>query len=125
MLLDLDLALARRVFNGSQERFRRGGGRDFLDDHGGFVLDFDLGAHLDLPGAVLIFAGVHQAAGLEIRQALERLLLQDGDLRLEQFGEIMRQNARTTCPTAMPSVPSISSSGSLHGSATGSLLRPS
>ena len=62
-----------------------------------FVLDLDLGADLDLACAVLIFARVHQAAGLKIRQALERLLLENGDLRLEQFGKIVRQNARTTC----------------------------
>ena len=35
---DLELALARGVFNGGDERIRRGGRRNFRDDHGGFVL---------------------------------------------------------------------------------------
>ena len=53
-----------------------------------------LRADFDLARAVLVFARVHQAAGLEIGQALERLLLENGDLRLEQLREIVRQNAR-------------------------------
>src|SRR5256885_3974960 len=41
----------------------------------------------DLSGPVFIFASVHQAAGLEIRKALERLFFEDGNLRLYEFGD--------------------------------------
>ena len=92
--LDLDLALARGVLDGANQRVGGGRGRDFLDDDGGLVLDLDLGADLDLARAVLVAAGVHEAAGLEVGQALERLLLEDGDLGLEQLGEVVRQDAR-------------------------------
>ena len=112
--LDLDLAFARGVLDGSDQRFGRGGGRNFLDDDGGFVFDLDLGADLDRAFAVGVIARVHQAAGREIGQALERLLLENRDLRFEQFGKIVRQESCTDRPTAMPSVPSMSISGSLR-----------
>ena len=38
--------------------------------------------------AVLISARVHQSAGGEIRQAFERLILENADLRFEQFGKL-------------------------------------
>ena len=91
---DLELALARGVFDGGDQRIGRGGRRNFLDDHGGFVLDFDVGADFDRAFAVLVIARVHQAAGRKIRQALERLFFENGDLRFEQFGKIVRQNPR-------------------------------
>ena len=62
--------------------------------HGGFVLRLDAGADFDRAFAVLIIARVHQAAGRKIRQAFERLLFENRDLRFEQFGKIVRQNAR-------------------------------
>ena len=92
--LDLDLALVRGVLDGADQRIGRGRGRDFLDDDRGLVLDLDLGADLDLAGAVLVAARVHEAAGLEVGQALEGLLLEDGDLRFQQLGEVVRQDAR-------------------------------
>ena len=44
--------------------------------------------------ALLVAAGVHQAALREIGQQRERLALQDRHLRLDQFAKIMRQDAR-------------------------------
>ena len=92
--LDLDFALARGVFDRADQRIGGGRGRDFLDDDGGLVLDFDPGADLDFAGAILVAAGIHEAAGLEIGQALERLLFENGDLGFEQLGEVVRQDAR-------------------------------
>jgi hypothetical protein len=69
--LDLDLAFARGVFDGGDQHLRRGRRRNLLDDDSRVVLDLDLGAHLDLAGAVAIFARIHQAAGLEIGQDFE------------------------------------------------------
>ena len=88
----LQLALARRIFDGADERIGRGGRRDFCDDHSGIVLRLDAGADFHRAFAVLIIARIHQAAGQKIRQTLERLLLEDGNLRFEQFGKIVRQN---------------------------------
>ena len=90
--LHLDLAFARRVFDGSNERIGRGRRWDFFDDDRGIVPGFDFCSDLDATGAVLIFAGVHEPAGREIGQQFERLFLQDGNLRLEQLGKIVRQN---------------------------------
>ena len=90
----LQLAFLHRVFDGGDQRFRRGRRRNFLDDDGGFVLRLDLGADFHRAFAVLIIARVHQAAGRKIRQAFERLLLENRDLRFEQLREIVRQNAR-------------------------------
>ena len=81
--LHLQFAFAGGVFNGGQQRIRRGGRRDFRDDHGGFIFDLDAGADFYGSFAVLIIARVHQAAGGEIRQAFKRLLLQNRNLRLE------------------------------------------
>src|SRR5262249_46209110 len=63
---DLDLAFARSVLDGTGKRFGGRGGRDFLDDDGRIVLDFDFGADLDFAGTILIAAGVHEAASLEV-----------------------------------------------------------
>ena len=92
--LDLDLALVRGVLDGADQRVGRGRGRDFLDDDCGLVLDLEFGADLDFPCPVLVTTGVHESAGMEVGQALERLLFEDGDLGFEQLGEIVRQNAR-------------------------------
>ena len=91
---DLELAFAGRVFDGSDQRFRGGPRRNLLDDDRGFIPELDLGADFDAPLAVGIVPRVHLAAGGEIRQAFERLFLEDGDLRLEQLGKIMREDAR-------------------------------
>ncbi len=91
---DLEFSFLHRVFNGSDERIRRGRRRNFRDDDGGFVARLDAGADFHRAFAILIIARVHQAAGHKIRQAFERLLFQDRDLRFEQFGEIVRQNPR-------------------------------
>ena len=88
--LDLDLPLARGVFDGGDQGIGRGCWRDFPDDDRGIVLGLDLGADLDAAAAVLVLAGVHEAAGWKVGQQFERLLLQDGDLGLEQFGKIVR-----------------------------------
>lgn len=90
---DFDFAFARGVLDGTHQRFGCRCGRDFGDGDGGLVFDFDFGANLDFACAVFIAAGVHEAAGLKIGQALKRLLFQDGNLRFEQLGEIVRQNA--------------------------------
>ena len=92
--LDLQLAFARRVFDGSDQRFRRGRRRNFLNHHRRIVFDFDLCADLDRAFAIGVFARIHQSAGDKIRQTFERLLFENGNLRLEQFGKIVRQNAR-------------------------------
>ena len=92
--LDLDLALVRSVLDGADQRVSRGGRRDFLDDDRGLVLDLELGAYLDFARPVLVAAGVHEAAGLEVGQTLERLFLEDSNLRFQQLGEIVRQDAR-------------------------------
>src|SRR6185437_5675870 len=91
---DLELAFGGGVFDGGNERIRGGGGRDFLDDDGGLVLDLDFGADFDAAFAVLVIAGIHQAASRKVRQALERFLFENRDLGLKQFGKIVRQDAR-------------------------------
>ena len=52
------------------------------------------GAHLDLAEAVLVLAHVNDAAGLEVGVELERLLLDEGDLRLEELDEVVREDRR-------------------------------
>ena len=92
--LDLDLAFARGVLDGGGEGLGGDAGRQLLDDDGGLVLDLDLGAHGHAAFAVLIIPRVHQAAGGEVWQAFERLVLQDRNLRLQQLGEVVRQQPR-------------------------------
>ena len=87
---DFQLALARGVLDGGDERLGGGGGRDFRDLHGGLVLGLDAGADFHRAFAILVIAGVHQPAGREVRQALEGLLFEDGDLGFQQFGKIVR-----------------------------------
>ena len=58
------------------------------DEHAGNVrLGLDDRAHPDLARALEVAAGVHDAALREVRQHLEGLPLEDGDLRLDQFAE--------------------------------------
>ena len=92
---DLELALVRRRLRWSamSESVVVVGGISVMTTVDS-SLTLMLGADFHRAFAVLIIARVHQAAGRKIRQALERLLLEDGDLRFEQFGEIVRQNAR-------------------------------
>src|ERR1700677_1432687 len=89
-----EFALARGVFDGSHERIRRRTRRNFRDNHRGFVFCFDAGTDFDGAFAVLVIARIHQAARCEIREAFKRLLFQDGDLRFQQLGKIVRQNSR-------------------------------
>ena len=89
-----EFSFLHRVFNRSDQRLRGGGRRNFCDDDSGFVLRLDAGADFHRAFAVLIIARVHQTAGRKIRQAFERLFFENGNLRFEQFGEIVRQNPR-------------------------------
>ena len=70
---DLELAFADGVFDRGDQRIGRGRRRNFFDDDRGLVFGFDLRADFDRAFAVLVIARVHQAAGLKIGQALERL----------------------------------------------------
>jgi hypothetical protein len=88
--LDFDFALARGVLDGFGERLGRGGGRNLGNDDGGIVAGLDASADLNLPRAVAVFAGVHEAAGLKVREDFERLLFENSDLSFEQFREIVR-----------------------------------
>ena len=53
----------------------------------------DARAHQHVAPPVVVGPRVHQAALGKVGQDLERLLLQDRDLRFEQLGEIVRQDA--------------------------------
>ena len=90
--LDADFLLARRLLDGSDERLcLRAGGKLADDEHAGHVrLGLDEGAHLDLARAFGVARGVHDAALREVRQNLERLALENGDLRLDQLAEVVR-----------------------------------
>ncbi len=71
-------------------------GGQFADDEraGDVRLRLDDRAQLDLARALGVAAGVHDAALREIGQQRERFALEDGDLRLDQLAEIVRQHAR-------------------------------
>ena len=90
---NLQFALASRVLNGCNHGFGRCARRDLLDHDRGVILHLHLGANLDGAFAICIIAGIHQAPSLKVRQALERLLFQNGDLRFEEFGKVVGQNA--------------------------------
>ena len=81
----------------------------------------------ELLAVLVIPAQSINSARQKIRQALERLLLQDRDLRFEQLPETHYAGKIRALKLhhAMPSVPSINVRGSLHGSVTGSLFVPS
>ena len=59
---------------------------------GRLVLTF-ISRDLDAASCRRQYSGVHQTASLKIRQTLEGLLLENGDLRLEQLRKIVRQDS--------------------------------
>ena len=89
---DLHLFLADRVLDGLRERIRRLAPRKLRDDELALLGGVDLRANLHLAEPVLVVADIHDAAELEVRIELERLPLNEVDLRLEKFNEVVRQN---------------------------------
>ena len=91
-LADGDLLL----LDGVLDRLRDGVGGlapgQLGDDEFALLRGVDARAHLHLAEAVLVVARVHDSAELEVRQKLERLLLDDGDLRLEELDEVVGQD---------------------------------
>ena len=93
-LAHLHLLLLDRVLDVVDERVRGLAPRERGDHELVLVAVLDHGAHLDLAEAVLVLAHVDHAAGLEVGVELERLLLDEGDLRLEELDEVVRQDRR-------------------------------
>ena len=91
-LADLHLLLLYGVLDGSGEGVGGFAPRQFRYHEPRLVLLLDAGSYLDLPEAVLVVRGVHDAAELEVWIELERLFLKDGDFALEEFDEIVRQD---------------------------------
>ena len=92
--LGLDLALLDGILDGGGQQLGVDAVGQLADDQRGLVLLLDDGAEADLAAAFVVFAGIHEGALREVGDELEGLLLEDGDLRLEQFAEIVRQDAR-------------------------------
>jgi hypothetical protein len=95
--------------------------REPRDHQTGALILLEAGPHLDLAIPVLILGNIHQTALEKVRIQLERLFLQNRDLRLEQFAEVVRKDAAWTCRRQCPRRPASATSGSLLGSVTGSL----
>ena len=93
-LAHLHLLLLDRVLDVVDERVRGLAPRERGDHELVLVAVLDDGAHLHLAEAVLVLAHVHDAAGLEVGVELERLLLDEGDLRLEELDEVVREDRR-------------------------------
>ena len=88
----LTLALLRGRLDRGDEALGGGRRRDLADDDGLLVLALDPRPHPDLAAPVVVLADIHEPAGGEVGEELDGLLLEDRDLRLEQLGEVVRQD---------------------------------
>ena len=89
---DADLVLLRRFLDGGDERQGVGGGRDLPDDQIP-AFDVDFGPENDPAVAVVVLPDIHHPALLEVGIEVELLALEFGDLRVQQFVEVVRQHA--------------------------------
>ena len=92
--LDGDLLAARGLLDGGDERLGRLAEGDLADDDDVGAARFEAGARGDAAVAVAVLREVEEAAGLEVGQHLERLVLDDGDFGLEQLHEVVREDER-------------------------------
>jgi hypothetical protein len=89
---DLHAALGDRCLDRSDQALRRGTEGNLADHHRLAIPRLDLRSQLDLARPVLIGRDVHQAALLEVGEELEALLLETGDLRLPDLGQVVGQD---------------------------------
>ena len=89
---DLQLLFLDGVLDARGKRFG-GLAEGKLADHDlVLVAGLDDRAHPELAESVVVFARIEQPARHEIREELEGLLLEDGDLRLQQLDEVVRHD---------------------------------
>ena len=91
---NLHLVLARRIFDGVDQRFRRRAVRNLAHDDTLLVRGIEPGPHEDLTVAVFVVGHVHHAAGGKVREHLEGLVLHVADLRFEQFDQVVGHDLR-------------------------------
>ena len=87
----LDAGLVDGALDGVHQPGGIGGRMDLLD-HDAVFFRGDAGPQDDLAQAVLVLGDVHDAALGEVGVDLERFALQDGDLRLQKFVEVVRED---------------------------------
>ena len=94
--LDLDLALVLGLEDAVNQHVGGLPIRDFRDGDGGFVHLLDPRTDLDLaaPAAIIVFGAVRKAPRREVRIDVVGLSLEDGDGRVDEFVEIVRQDFR-------------------------------
>src|ERR1700751_48200 len=80
---NLDLSFSSGVFDRADDGFGRSTKRELPNYEAVVVPFFNLGPDSDFAVAFIVLAGVHQTALRKVRQQLEFLALEDGDLRLE------------------------------------------
>ena len=85
----LELSLAGCILYGSDQGFGGCPWGDLSDVQGRGILHVDLGPDFHTPFAILISRGIHETSRREVRKEFKRLFPQDGDLRLQQFAEIV------------------------------------
>ena len=90
---ELDLPLARGLFNGGNQGIGVGPEWHRTHHQGLGVTDLDRRPDADIPLALVVTGHIHHAALQEIGVDLKRPLLKDGHLGLQQFIEVMRQDA--------------------------------
>src|ERR1700722_17541077 len=90
---NFDPSFSSRFFDGCDHGLCRGSERNFPNNKFIAFSWFDLGAQLDFAIATVVFGGIHQSALREVRQEFETFILKYGALRLQQFNEVMWQDA--------------------------------
>ncbi len=88
----LQLATLGGTLNGRNQRIRGGIRGHFPNHHLLVAIRLNLGTDADLTQPIRIPRDVHQTARREIGIELERLVLQNRDLRLQQFREIVGED---------------------------------
>ena len=92
---DLDFAALVGLEDGIDDPPGGGPKGNFPDEEGFFVvlLDTSPAADFSTTATVLVMRSIHQATGRKIRQQNKRLFAQDANRCLDEFDEIMGQNA--------------------------------
>ena len=92
---DFHLLLPGRILDRIDERIRGGRKRDLTnDDRLALSGPLDHRTNFQLSVSVVVLRHVHQTALAEVGMQFELLFLQDGNLRQEQFAEIVGHDAR-------------------------------